>query len=219
MAAGPGTGMRPWAPTDAQVDQRGAAADDIADRVERAHLVELDVVGRDAVHGTLGVGEGPERRVRAVAHPRLELGGVEQAAHLPPGTMGMPVRGPIVGDVVGRGVGRRARRAVDNGRLRAHELVSFGALHHDLELGVDGPDGRAYALERGAGIHQGAEQHVAGHARGAVDPAERHARLPRAMRAAWTPAEKPLSMLTTTTPGAQELSIPSRAASPWQLAP
>jgi len=36
----------------------------------------------------------------------------------------------------------------------------------------------------------------------------------RATRAAWTPAPYPLSMLTTTTPGAQEDSIPASAASP-----
>jgi len=34
-----------------------------------------------------------------------------------------------------------------------------------------------------------------------------------------TPAPKPLSMLTTPTVGAQELSIPSRAATPPKLAP
>ena len=41
----------------------------------------------------------------------------------------------------------------------------------------------------------------------------------RATRAANTPAPKPLSMLTTVTPGAQELSIPSRAAIPPNEAP
>ena len=41
----------------------------------------------------------------------------------------------------------------------------------------------------------------------------------RAIRAAATPAPYPLSMLTTVTPGAQELSMPSRAASPPKEAP
>jgi hypothetical protein len=44
-------------------------------------------------------------------------------------------------------------------------------------------------------------------------------RLCLATRAAWTPAPKPLSMFTTTTPGAQELSIASNAAMPPSEAP
>ena len=41
----------------------------------------------------------------------------------------------------------------------------------------------------------------------------------RATRAAKTPAPKPLSMLTTVTPGAQEFSIASSAATPPKDAP
>lgn len=41
----------------------------------------------------------------------------------------------------------------------------------------------------------------------------------RFMRLAANPAPKPLSMLTTVTPAAQELSIPNNAASPLKLAP
>ena len=37
--------------------------------------------------------------------------------------------------------------------------------------------------------------------------------------AAATPAEKPLSMLDTVTPGAQEFNMARRAANPWKLAP
>ena len=67
------------------------------------------------------------------------------------------------------------------------------------------------------GAEQRAEQHVAAGARRGVDPADRAVTggaLCRATRAACTPAPNPLSMLTTVTPGAQELSIASRAASP-----
>lgn len=41
----------------------------------------------------------------------------------------------------------------------------------------------------------------------------------RFMRLAANPAPKPLSILTTVTPAAQELSIPNKAASPLKLAP
>jgi hypothetical protein len=63
-----------------------------------------------------------------------------------------------------------------------------------------------------------AEQHVAADAGAAVHPADDrrgHGRAaPRATRAENTPAPKPLSMLTTVTPGAHELSIASSAANP-----
>ena len=41
----------------------------------------------------------------------------------------------------------------------------------------------------------------------------------RFMRLAANPAPKPLCMLTTVTPAAQELSIPNKAANPLKLAP
>lgn len=41
----------------------------------------------------------------------------------------------------------------------------------------------------------------------------------RFIRLAANPAPKPLSILTTVTPAAQELSIPNKAASPLKLAP
>ena len=41
----------------------------------------------------------------------------------------------------------------------------------------------------------------------------------RFIRLAANPAPKPLSMLTTVTPAAQELSMPKSAAMPWKLAP
>ena len=40
-----------------------------------------------------------------------------------------------------------------------------------------------------------------------------------ATRAAAIPAENPLSIFETVTPGAQEFSMASKAASPWKLAP
>ena len=73
-------------------------------------------------------------------------------------------------------------------------------------------------VERHAGADQRAEQHVAAGAGRRVDPEGGH-RAARATRAANTPAPYPLSMLTTVTPGAQELSIASSAASPPNEAP
>ena len=51
---------------------RGGAADDVDEGVDRADLVEVDVVDRGAVNLRLGLGEAPERRVRELFHPRRE---------------------------------------------------------------------------------------------------------------------------------------------------
>jgi hypothetical protein len=45
--------------------------------------VELDVVGRHAVHGTLDIGEECEGALRAIAHPRRKVGVVEELADVP----------------------------------------------------------------------------------------------------------------------------------------
>jgi hypothetical protein len=51
------------------------------------------------------------------------------------------------------------------------------------------------------------------------DRAARHVALRRSMRATATAAPKPLSMLTTVTPEAQLVSMPSKAVSPENAVP
>ena len=53
----------------------------------------------------------------------------------------------------------------------------------------------------------------------AVETEHNNADHTRLIMLAAKPAPKPLSMLTTVTPAAQELSIPNSAAMPWKLAP
>ena len=89
-------------------------------------------------------------------------------------------------------------------------------------LGADRVDRVLQDVERHAGTEQRAEEHVAARARRRVDPQRsvmRRGAVWRATRAANTPAPYPLSMLTTVTPGAQELSIASSAAIPPKEAP
>ena len=87
-------------------------------------------------------------------------------------------------------------------------------------LDVERVDRGLHGRERRTGADQGAEHHVAADAGRRVEPRDAvvsgHARTSarRATRAAKTPAPKPLSMLQTVTPGAQELSIASSAARP-----
>ena len=83
---------------------------------------------------------------------------------------------------------------------------------------------RAQVIQREAGVQHRAQQHVAADAGEAVQVGDAHGvysamALWRLITAARYPAPKPLSMLTTETPAAQELSIASSGARPPKLAP
>ena len=222
--AGTGTGSSPCAvrtrpePTatspalsggDAEVLQRGADPDDVGDRVQRAHLVEVHVVRGDAVHVGLGVGEPGED---GGAPGR----GSAPAARRRPAGRGWWTRCA--------GAGRRPaarRRTLDGaqpGPGHRGRGDPDGARHHRVHGELD-------RRQVGAGVDQGAEQHVAGDAGGRVDPGMpvcRHASPAGAGAAIWAarcPAPYPLSMLTTATPGAQAFSMASSAARPPKAAP
>ena len=122
--------------------------------------------------------------------------------------------------------GRRGLR-----RLVTHEDPQPDALYPAVG-GHLGLDAERTEFERTQGLldfarldtelRQRRENHVAGSAAESLDPqrARHDAGSPtRLMNAAATPAPKPLSILTTVMPGTHELSIASRAANPWKLAP
>ena len=189
---------------DAQVLQRERDAAHLADRVDGADLVEVHLLGIDVVDPRLGVGEPPERLLRALARPLRQARGVDQRADRAPVALRLPWRG------------------VD-GRVRGADRVPRHRLGAQLEP-LDAEPGQPGAdpLRVGAGVQERAEQHVAGdpgHAVEVEDPA--HAALPaaRAIRAAIVPAPKPSSMLTTATPAAHEISIECSAVMPLSAAP
>ncbi len=201
------------------MDQAGADTDDVGDRVQRPDLVEVHVVGVGAVHGRLGDREPVERVVRPHPDVLVQPGLGEQGADVGPGAVRDAVRDLDVAAGRGEPVAGHAL-GDDRDVLGCHRLDRVG----------DHPD-------RDAGAHQRTEQHVAARPRRRVDPADHGAeprfvcdvwgdsrgrsadeslcgRALRATRAANTPAPKPLSMLTTVTPGAQELSIAEQRGEP-----
>src|SRR5206468_8685920 len=120
---------------------------------------------------------------------------------------------------VGEPAVRRVGRGVDSdqGGGDAAPGHSFG---RDRRLDAQAGDDVGHV--DGAEGAERAEQHVAADTRGGVEPPDAHGHsgaARRATRAANTPAPNPLSMFTTVTPGAQELSIASRAARPPNDAP
>jgi hypothetical protein len=74
----PGGYRRDDHPIGMQRLERSAAPDDVDDRVERPHLVEMDLVHVDAVDCRLGAGEDLERAERALSHARVERGRLEE---------------------------------------------------------------------------------------------------------------------------------------------
>ena len=191
-------------PVDVQRLERQGDAAHLPDRIDGADLVEVHLLGIDGVDPRLGVGEPPERLLRDRARPRGKLRGVDQGADRAP----VPVR--------------LLARAIDGGVRGAHG-VSRHLLRAQLEpLDAEPRQRRADRLRIGARVEQGAEQHVAGDSRHAVeveDPGHAPPPAERAIRAAIVPAPKPSSILTTATPAAQETSIDSSAVTPDSAAP
>ena len=240
--AGAGTGRRPWGGADAAraerqraageaLDAEQAQADDgatdVDDRVDGADLVEMGLRGRPgAVDRGLGRAEQPEDAGRAGAVGGRQAGALDEVKDLAQGA-----RRRVALAVDGDGGGGEA------GALRGRGGDAPAGEAQRLERG--GEVGRG-----DAGGDDGAEQHVAGDAgdgvevgradRGLVECAGRgrwvaHGRLRRGevsgasvrrlTSAAWQPAPKPLSMLTTVTPGAKALRVASSAARPSKAAP
>src|SRR5690606_13662321 len=200
-------------PLDAQLVQPGRRAGHVYQRIDRADLVEVHVLDRDAVHPRLGFGQ------RGDDSPRPLADGLGQPRSLD--------NGVEVGGVAQR---LRARRV--DGDVRGAQAVLADAPRLDGDAGYPQRiDGGLQALQRPPGVQQRAEQHVAADAGEAVKVGgawhgysfslgrlfRRRIRLSRRWAAAAAPS--PLSMLTTVSRLAQLLSIPSRAASPPKLAP
>src|SRR3954451_15578931 len=191
--------------------EAGAHADDVCDRVEGAHLVEVHVGGVRAVDAAFRFREPPERGQRASADALVQDGVLEKSADVPPGAVRTTVRYLDVAPI--------SRNPVAGDLLGAQPDV----------LGSHRRDGALDDRKRHPGSEERTKQHVPAGAGRRVDPADHTPvlsspapaapRALRATRAAKTPAPKPLSMFTTLTPGAQEFSIPSRAASPPKEAP
>ena len=184
---------------DAEVLECEGDAADVGDGVDRADLVEVDLVRRDAVDVALGLGEAAERLVRACMGARGEVGGVDELADGGPVAMDVLVGGDDLDPGGADAVALRAR--VDDVDAEASQPVADGRL-------------------RGARVEERAEEHVAGDARDGVDVEEpAHAAAARAMRLATVAAPNPSSMLTTATPGAQEESIDMSATCPPAATP
>ncbi len=194
--------------------QEQTDAGDVGDRVVGADLVEVDLADRPAVRPGLGVGERLIDRAGVREHRRGQGEGADDREDVGEAAMAVMARS-----------------------LRS--VTFFYAVEGDghmgpedaLVLGRDGPDPdagqgqvvhrREEALRVGRKLVERGHQHVARRAAGEVEIEYAHARASPTwlIMLARQPAPKPLSMLTTLTPLAHELSIESRAASPPNDAP
>ena len=186
--------------------EAGEHAHHVDDGVDAAQLVQVDAVAGSAVDGGLHFPEAPEDGAGAALD-----GGRDRARLQQGGNFRQMPFGGVVGDP-----------DLDLQRADAGLLHPLRAELEAREMQV----GQALPQLRlgDAGGKQRAQQHVAADAGDAVDVGDGHRAPPaatiwRTMAAAISAAPKPLSIFTTATPAAQELSIASSAAPPPRCAP
>ena len=138
----------------AEVVQRRADADDVGDGVQRPDLVEVHVLGRDAVHPGLGGGQPGEHRAAPGPAP-VRRGAAARAASR------------IVRQVRCGGSSTRTSTSTLVARSPAR-VTACGASR--TAPGTTASTARCTVPQVRAGVDQGAEQHVAGDAGGGVDP-------------------------------------------------
>ena len=189
---------------DRQRFEGGGDADDVDDGVDGTDLVELDIVGIDAVDRCLGDGQGVEDGLGPSPDALAEIGRVEQLADL-------ARRAVLVGVMlVDDDVGPRRRHAAT-----LHSLERQG-----VTVQGHAPESGEHRLLLSAGIDQRPEQHVAGDPGAALHVGDStgygH---DRRILATAHAAPKPLSMPTTVTPLAHDACIASSAVTPPSEAP
>ena len=185
--------------------QPGAAADDVDDGIQGADLVDVDLVGRCAMHSGLGLRDAFEDSEAGGLDRRGQCGALDHAADIGQAS-------PVV--MVGLGC---MDRDLGAGEVVRRDAAGLDAEALDLEL-------RDILLEFArvdAESGERPEDHIAAGSADAFEVQDFHAggSPTRLMRAAVTPAPNPLSMLTTEMPGTQVLSMARRAAMPCRLAP
>jgi hypothetical protein len=219
-----------------QLIHREAGPDNVDDRINGAHLVELHFGRIQAVDLSFRDRNPLEDRQGASPNPIREGALFEQASDLRVASA-VNVVGPVpvavVMSVVSAGFVRMrvlvgmpfAWRAGIGGEMDIKLRPVDGSLHPAGHVQVVPLDGQALEiLGQDPWIHpkveEGRDEHVAGDARTEVEVEVFHGQVgvegrTRALMAlAAYPAPNPLSMLTTVRPLAQEFSMPSSAVSP-----
>ncbi len=188
---------------DRQRLEGGGDADDVDDGVDGADLVELDIVGIDAVDRALGLGERVEHRLGTAAHAFGQVGAAEQLANVTGGPVLVAVPGSFDDDVRPR---------------RRHAAALHTLERQRVAVDAEPGEGGEHGLAVGAGVDEGAEQHVAGDAGAALRVGDATVpaghRRARSILATAHAAPKPLSTPTTVMPLAHDASIASSAVTP-----
>ncbi len=188
----------------AQPVQADAGARDVDDGIDRPDLVEVHLVRRRPMDGSLGLGETREHLFAPGERWCGEIAAAENLEHV----FEVPVR---MGCAL---IENDAHLRRCDAMTRHRGLLEPVALEGQARQ--DGADVR----ERNAEIDERAQRHVTGDAGGTIEDQGLHeASRPRRYIAAAAAAPKPLSMLTTVTPTAQLFNMPSSAARPPKLAP
>ena len=146
------------------MDHAGTRPDHVGDGVERAHLVEVHVLGRHAVDPPLGVGQPREHVVRQRADVLVQAGAGQQPLDVTPRAVVLAVLDLHVAP--GRGEAGAEHPFLDEEHLSGSDLL----------------DGVGHHAQRHTGVRQRTQHHVAAGPRGGVDPAD-HEGIPSTDRA------------------------------------
>ena len=181
--------------------QADSAADNVDDGVNGTDFMKMDLVQTHLMNFCLRFAESPEDAACPVAYRLSERTLCKHGVDLRPGASRLMV-------------------FADNFDARTTDAVTLFEALFQLISG----DGQFCQLcfnqiQVDAQIDKQAEHHVAGDSGKGVKVENAHDGFFRLMRVAAKAAPKPLSMLTTVTPPAQELSMPRSAATPSKAAP
>jgi hypothetical protein len=133
--------------------QRGAYADDVRDRVPASGLVEVHLVGRDPVDSRFGLGQPLEHAPGPLPHLHREIRMREQGLDVAPAAMRLILRRTLYVHFGSAHPGPPGQRGRQPDRFRHHDV--HGALQN---------------RERGAGVDERREQHIAGHTCRSIHP-------------------------------------------------
>jgi hypothetical protein len=143
---------------DAQLLEREDRSDDVDDRIDRPHLVEVDALERQAVNAGLHLAEPQEQGFGASLGRRTERGPIDECVNLGQGTMVVAVR--VRRRVLGMPVAMPGL-ALD-AELRCCDACPRHRLGpHHLRIDGEAAEGRADIGERDPGVDEGSEHHVA----------------------------------------------------------
>jgi hypothetical protein len=135
-------------------------ADDVDDRVERAHLVQVDLLDRRGVDRGLGLGETMEQALRALLSPGRQRGSIDRPFDLGERMM-VPVIVPVRGRIVMVMRVRGGLLRVDAELRCGHAGTEHTFARHVSAINREAAERPSQLVDRQSEVEQRADRHIA----------------------------------------------------------